>query len=81
MQVVQGAGLQELPECRLWSFVVCSRLLSALLLCLWCAVLEYAPISHFKGVFRGFYGVCVGLYGLRAFCCLCDFCARVELGG
>ena len=34
--------------------VVCSGPLSALSLCLWCVVLEYALISRFKGVFSGF---------------------------
>ena len=53
-------------------------LLSTLLLCLWWVACKYAFISHSKGVFKGFYGVRVGL------CCLgglCGFCARVELGG
>ena len=44
-------------------------------------MLEYAPISRFKGVFRGFYGAGVYLYGLRSLRGLCGFCARVELGG
>lgn len=56
-------------------------LLSAFLLCLWCAMLEYGSISRFKGVFRGFYGVCVGLCCLGALRGLWGFCARVELGG
>ena len=59
----------------------CSAFLSALSLCLWCVTLEYGSISRFKGVFRGFYGVCVGLCCLRALRGLCGFCARVELGG
>ena len=56
-------------------------LLSALSLCPRCVACEYGSISRFWGVFRGFYGVCVGLFVLRAFCGLCGFCARVELGG
>ena len=36
------------------------------LLCLWCITLEYGFISRFKGVFRGFYGADVCLYGLRS---------------
>ena len=56
-------------------------LLPALSLCSWCVVLEYALISRFKGVFRGFCGACVGLCGLRALRGLCGFCTRVELGG
>lgn len=55
--------------------------LSALSLYVWCVACKYAPISRFKGVFRGFYMVCVGLFVLRALRGLCGFCARVELGG
>ena len=44
-------------------------------------MLEYGSISRFKGVFRGFYGVRVGLCCLGALRGLCGFCARVELGG
>ena len=61
--------------------VVCSLLSSALLLFPWCVVLEYAPISRFKGVFRWFYGVCVGLCCLGALRGLCSFCVREWLGG
>ena len=61
--------------------VVCSLLLSALSLCLWCVGFEYSPISRFKGVFSAVWGCCVGLLGLRALRGLCGFCARVELGG
>ena len=64
------------------AFVVCSvsfpLLLPAFLLCVCRVACKYGFISHFKGVFRGFYGVRVGL------CCLGGlggFCARVELGG
>ena len=55
--------------------------LPACLLCLWCIALEYGSISRFKGVFRGFYGADVCLYGFGALRGLCGFCARVELGG
>lgn len=56
------------------SFVPC-------LLCLWCIAFEYGSISRFKGVFRGFWGADVCLYGFGALLGLCGFCARVELGG
>lgn len=86
--VSTGAGLQDLSGppgpagCRLWSSGrVFPTFLFAFLLCLWCITLEYAFISHFKGVFRGFWGVRVGLYRLRALRGLWGFCARVELGG
>ena len=47
-QVVQDLSrLQDLPEVGSGPFVVCSVLLSAFLLCLWCAMLEYSSISHF----------------------------------
>ena len=51
-------------------------LLSALSLFPWCVACEYASISRFKGVFRGFYGVRVGLFVSRAFRGLCGFCVR-----
>ena len=44
-------------------------------------MLKYGSISRFKGVFREFYGVCVGLCCLGALRGLGGFCARVELGG
>ena len=56
-------------------------LLSALSLCLWCAVFECGSISRFKGVFRGFWAFRVGLCCLGALRGLCGFCTRVELGG
>ena len=56
-------------------------LLSALLLCAWCVGLKYAFIWRFKGVFRGFWGCCVGLCCLGGLRGLCGFCTRVELGG
>lgn len=77
--------IQDLPEVGSGPLVVCSVPLSLLLpafsLCVWYVSPEYAPISRFKGVFRGFYGVRVGLYGFGALRGLCGFCARVELGG
>ena len=36
-------------------------------LCLWCIALEYGFISRFKGVFRGFWGADVYLYGFGVF--------------
>ena len=41
-------------------------LLSSPLLCLWCIALEYGFISRFKGVFSGFWGADVYLYGFGA---------------
>ena len=78
------AGSLRLRTCRnvrCGPLVVCSLLLSAFLLCCRCIGFEYGSISRFKGVFRGFYGVCVGLLGLGALRGLWGFCARVELGG
>lgn len=72
-----GGGSGPLVVCS----VPLSLLLSAFLLCLWCAMLKHGSISRFKGVFRGFCGVCVGLFVLRALRGLWGFCARVELGG
>ena len=60
------------------------RLLSAFLLCACRVACKYGSISRFKGVFSGFWGADVCLYGfgvLRGLCGLCGFCARVELGG
>ena len=75
-----GAGGQALGACPLlWPCVPC--LSSAFLLCARCVACKYALVWRFKGVFRGFYGVRVGL------CCSCalrglwGFCTRVELGG
>ena len=42
---------------------------------------EYGSISRFKGVFRGFWGANVCLYGFGVLRGLWGFCARVELGG
>ena len=49
--------------------VVCSLLLSALSLCLWCVGFEYGLISRFKGVLARFCGVCVGLCGFVWLAC------------
>ena len=56
-------------------------LLSALLLCVWCIVLEICLYSHFKGVLEGFWGCYVGLCWVGALRGLWGFCTRVELGG
>ena len=81
VQVSGSLRIQDLPSVGSGPLVVCSVLLSALSLCLWHIMLEYGSISRFKGVFRGFYGACVGLCCLGALRGLCGFCARVELGG
>ena len=61
--------------------VVCSLLLSALSLCLWCVVFEYGSISRFKGVFSVVWGCCVGLCGSCGLRGLWGFCVREWLGG
>ena len=61
--------------------VVCSLLLPALSLCLWCVAHKYAFVSHFKGVFSGFPLLDVGLYWSRALRGLWGFCVREWLGG
>ena len=63
----------------LWSCV--PSFLSALSLCLWCVVLEYALISRFKGVFSGFLGLLCGFVLFWCFAWLVGLCTRVELGG
>ena len=73
--------LQDLPEVGAGPLVVCSLVLSALLLCSRCVACKYAFISRFKGVFRGFYGVCVGLCCSGALRGLWGFCVRERLGG
>ena len=75
------SGLQDLPEVGSGPLVVCSFLLPALLLCLWCIGLKYAFIWLFKGVFSAVWAFRVGLCCLGALRGLCGFCARVELGG
>ena len=62
--VQRWAGLRGIRTCQrlalvLWWCVLC--LSSALSLCLWCIVLEYALISRFKGIFSGFWAFRVGL--------------------
>lgn len=52
-----------------------------LLLCLWWIGFKYAFISHFKGIFSGFWGADVYLYGLRSLRGLWGFCVREWLGG
>ena len=85
--VSTGAGLQAFEGFRTCLNagsgppVVCSILLSAFLLCLRCIACIYALIQRFKGVFRGFYMVRVGLCCSGALRGLWGFCARVELGG
>ena len=56
-------------------------LLSAFLLCSRCVACKYGSISHFKGIFSGFYGVRVGLCCLGALRGSCGFCVREWLGG
>ena len=55
---------------------LCPCLLSALLLLLSCYRLEICLISHFKGVFSGFWGICVGLFVLGALLGLWGFYVR-----
>ena len=71
--------LAKLYRCSPFWRVPC--LLPAFLLCVWCIGFEYGFISRFKGVYSGFYGVCVGLYCLRALRGLWGFCVREWLGG
>ena len=73
--------LQDLPEVGSGPLVVCSLLLPALLLCSRCVACKYGSISHFKGVFRGFPLLDVGLYYFDALRGLWGFCARERLGG
>ena len=76
--------LRGFRTCRRLALVLWWRvpsLLSAFLLCLWCVACKYGSISRFKGVFRGFWGVDVYLYGLRALRGLQGFCVREWLGG
>ena len=78
------AGFRTCRTCHRSALVLwwsAPRLLSALLLCACRVACKYGSISRFKGVFRGFWGSCVGLCGFGAFRGLCGFCARVELGG
>ena len=82
--VQRCAGFRGFRTCHrlalvLWWCVPC--LLSSPLLCLWCIALEYGFISRFKGVFSGFWGANMCLYGFGVLRGLWGFCARVELGG
>ena len=60
----------------LWSCVPLFS--SALSIFPWCVACEYGSVSRFKGVFRGFYGVRVGLCWLGG---LRGLCVREWLGG
>ena len=80
-EVCRLSRLQDLPEVGSGPIVVRSPPFVPFLLCLWCIALECGFISRFKGVFRGFYGADVCLYGFGVLRGLCGFCARVELGG
>ena len=73
-QVVGSCGLSS-------AFVPCSLLLSALSPCACRVACKYALIWRFKGVFRGFWGADVYLYGLMSLRGLCGFCVREWLGG
>ena len=66
-------GLQDLPEVALILWWCVPLLLSALLLFPWCVVCKYGSISRFKGVFRGFPLLDVGLYCSGALRGLCGF--------
>ena len=58
--------LQDLPEVGSGPLVVCSMPFARFpALCLSCRF-QICLISRFKGVFRGFYGADVYLYGLRS---------------
>ena len=65
--VAAGWALWGFRTCQTFGagpLVVCSVLLSALSLCLWCVVFEYGSISRFKAFlarFGAFVWVCVGL--------------------
>ena len=82
--VQRSAGFRGFRTCHrsalvLWWCVPC--LLSSPLLCLWCIALEYGFISRFKGVFSGFWGADVYLYGFGVLRGLWGFCVREWLGG
>ena len=82
--VQRSAGVRGFRTCRRSARVLwwCApRLLSALLHCACRVACKYGSISRFKGVFSGFWGADVCLYGFGALLGLCGFCARVELGG
>ena len=82
VQVVQGFEASGPAGCWLWSSGrVSPPFYPPFLLCSLCIGLKYGSISRFKGVFRGFWGCCVGLYGLGALRGLWGFCTREWLGG
>ena len=72
---------QDLPEVGSGPLVACSLISSAFLLCPRCVACKYGSISHFKGVFRGFPLLDVGLYCFDALRGLWGFCVREWLGG
>ena len=81
MQVVQGAGLQDLPECWLWSsgrvfppFVRFVALLVVRCLQIWLYL-------AFLGRLFGFIGCWCGFVRLGALRGLWGFCVREWLGG
>ena len=74
---VPDSGPSGPAVCWLWSSGLVPSFLSALLPCLCRVACKYAFISRFKGVFRGFWGADVYLYGLMSLRGLCGFCARV----
>ena len=63
VEVGRRSRIQDLPSVGSGPLVVRSLPFVPFLLCLWCIALEYGSISRFKGVFRGFYGADVYLYG------------------
>ena len=81
IEVGRASRLQDLPDAGGGPLVSCSRLLVALLLLLSCNTCEICLYSHFKGVFRGFWGADVYLCGLRSLRGLRGFCVRERLGG
>ena len=81
VHLCRSAGLsrvQDLPEVGSGPLVVCSV---AFLLCRWCIAIEICLYSRFKGVFRGVWVVCVGLFVLGGLRGLWGFCVREWLGG
>ena len=74
--------MQAVRSCSLSLGVFRPFALPLSLSCFACRVAcEYGFISHFKGVFSGFWGVCVGLCGFGALRGLWGFCVRERLGG
>ena len=79
--LVQVVGVQDLTERWFWSSCRVFRPFAPLLLCSRCVAIEICLYSHFKAVFGGFWGACVGLFVLGALRGLCGFCVRERLGG